>query len=236
MINIPEGVVYYIDYMMLKHASIFPNPLRVLEHIFCVNGNGYNYYHDTIRVNDSKNSVAIDKYIEKHKKDYKQIRNNIATECFVNSLKTSLSFSISHFERYGDNSLSDHILTKCKKTLTEMKSIMDYPIIMEEDLTIDALRKQLVEYNASVYEKVNRFRQDYSLPYPISKGYAICYNMNENSPLWMVQLCYNISFVYLEYMKTIPEDFESPTQNIKNTIEAFEEVVSNCEHLLRCNG
>lgn len=232
MINIPIEVVNYIDYLMLKYASIYPNPLRVLEHIFFVNGNGYSYKNNTICEYIGNKEIPIENVLKKNKIDYVKSRNAIAIDFFVKSLKDSLSIGLSFHERLTLESFSDFIKKTSDRNFKEMKSLFDAAPITENELSIDSLRNQLTAYNQSVYDWLKRTNIDDVLPYPISKGYAICYNMNEQTPKWIVQLCYNISFVYLEFMKGLPSNTVVKSHNLDEMISEFEEVVTNCKMLL----
>lgn len=227
----PIGLLHYIDYMMLKYAGIFPNPLRVLEHLFFVNGNGYKYHNNKVCLDESRKPTPIEDYTTRNKMNYIANRNIVVVECVAEDIRTRLNMSIRHYELFGNKSLSDFISDTCKKCITEI-TMMDSDIITEHDLTIFALKHQLKEHIKSIEQRFKRFSVDNSLPYPISKGYAICYEMSNKTPLWIVELCYNVSFVYLEYMKTIPDDFESKNHNLKEMITNLEEVVSNCKNLL----
>lgn len=238
MINhIPVSVVNYIDYMMLKYPGIFPSPVRVLEHIFFVNGNGYKISKNTLCENSHPKMQPIETYIEKKVPTLLTDRKRVIVDCIAMSFGQHLQSSIHYHGKIYDNTLSEHVEKEFKSTMKDFAYI-DKPVITEVDLDIDSLRSQLIEYNISVSDKLSRLSRmrgkdvEYSLPYPISKGYAICYEMNDKTPLWIVELCYNITFVYLEYLKTLPIEYTSDFGNVRDMVDNFTEVLNNCKVLL----
>lgn len=235
--TIPDGFIHYIDNTMCRYSSIYPNVLRVLEHLFFVIGNGYDYQKNNIVVFEGKCHIPLHQYFEKKKIDYVSRRETLMIDAFLNSLKISMEIGLSHRKFMGKTGLTlkQFYTEKCKKTIDEM-TLLDKPIISQDMFTYQSLREQLMDMD-EIVDKKYRGSLECKLPYPMSKGYSICYDMDENSPKWLVEICYNLSSAYYDHINEhiIPvwDQDKCQHKNGNKILTSLQEVIDNCVELLK---
>lgn len=186
----------FIEKNMCRYHSIYPTVGSVLHHLLYVNGNGYdidpvnglpytqsyrgtkkNYLHETAGF---KTKAARQKFADAvHKED--QESNDTRTKSMLERMK---AFS----ESTGNSDLYNRYLAR------EAEAIAVPPIVSipDEAFDVDHLLADLY-----VKGQARGFRGGdiYPRPYPLCQ-YATTYHINDQSPLWFVDLALNHSMAW----------------------------------------
>lgn len=207
-----NNIINFANKRMCEYHTIFPNVARLLDHLLFTNGNGYDF--------DAERGMLYEgygknrKYIDSHKamtdKQWDEyiarLRLNIATEPHV----------LSGF--YSPEEMAERI----KEDQDKIKRVD----VTEEMFLIENLYKQLVATqieNAARYAHLTNLMGDehsFYRPYPFSPGYAKIYEINENSPQWLVQIGINFCAAWALFLANeVYTDHVSTDKNSYATLE-----------------
>ena len=234
---IPEGFINYTDYTMIRYSCLYKCPFQFLSHLFYVNGNGYHFENDTICGYNNDNydeAIPVDELIRRRFFDYKKDRNLIIGQSFAQSLESSIRSKMRFYD-HEDGDLATCIKEAFQFEMLEYEDIFKSDIITQDAFEITSMERD----NKACEERAKImpwYRDDIpSTPYPLSKGYARCFDLNEKTPKWLVELCFNCTFIWLKHMKEniLPnEEYMKKCKDAQEITDNLEEVILRCFSLL----
>lgn len=170
----------FANRQLCEYASIFPTVASLLDHLLFTNGNGYSFRNGMIVDGDR---VRIDEYPEMTDDEW----NTLIADCHAKERRWAEEYS-------RDKPIDEAELAEdCAKY--QRVSVTD------ESFSRNALYEDLLAMEEA-YNEIYKLRgQDYFLrPYPLSKGYADVFRLNEKTPKWFVKIAHDLCAVWVEFL------------------------------------
>lgn len=170
----------FANRQLCEYTSIFPTVASLLDHLLFTNGNGYSFRNGMIV---DSNNVRIDEYPEMTDAEWDKLLAACYSKERIFAQEYSSGRPINEVELAED----------CAKY--QRVSVSD------ADFSIPSLLADLLVMEETYQETYKLRDQDHFLrPYPLSKGYAEIYRLNEKTPKWFLQIGFNICAVWTQYL------------------------------------
>jgi len=171
----------FANRQLCEYASIFPTVASLLDHLLFTNGNGYSVRNGMIV---DGNRVRIDEYPEMTDAEW----DALIAACHAKERRFA--------EEYArDGKPVD------EAALAEDCSIYQRMSVTDSDFSMPSLAADLFVKMEARQEERGMFAGEYYLrPYPLLKGYADVFRLNEKTPKWFLQIAFNFCAVWTEFL------------------------------------
>jgi len=175
----------FANRQLCEYTSIFPTVAALLDHLLFTIGNGYDCVDGMIvcdHRDGSNQSMRIDEFPEMTDEEW----NTLIKECHAKE------------QRFADE-WAKHSKRLAKKYVEE--NCARYKRISVDDsmFTEESLFKDLLKQQAD-YHKQYKGLNSYLRPYPLSEKYSDIYHLNENTPVWFLQIAINLCSAWVQFL------------------------------------
>src|SRR5690606_19131575 len=178
--EIMANIHNFANRQLCEYASIFPTVASLLDHLLFTNGNGYSFRNGMIVDSDG---VRINEYPEMTDDEW----NTLIADCHAKERRWA--------EEYSRGKPID------EAELAEDCDKYQRVSVTAESFSRNALFEDLLAMEESYQETYKLRGQDRFLrPYPLSKGYADVFRLNEKTPKWFVKIAYDFCAAWTEFL------------------------------------
>ncbi len=177
----------FVNMAMFEYASIFPTVIAVLDQVLFTVGNGYDIDHESgMPYNiEGGRMVTIDKVKKPTKATWAKLRATcLAKEArWIEESKGFHAMFADIVDQWKDIDY-DALLVKKMEKYKENS-------VTEQSYTIESLYEQLVSMEED---------RKYIRPYPLSGDYSDIFNLNNNTPVWFLEIAANVCDAWVKYL------------------------------------
>jgi hypothetical protein len=172
--TIMNNIHNFANRQLCEYASIFPTVASLLGHLLFTNGNGYSVC-DGMIVDGS--NVRIDEYPKMTDAAW----DVLIAKCYAKERQFAEQFA--RGKPINETELAEDCAIYQRHSVTD------------SDFSVPAL---LADLFVKMEQRQEQFpsREYYLRPYPLSKGYADVFRLNEKTPTWFLQIAYNFCIVW----------------------------------------
>jgi hypothetical protein len=171
----------FANRQLCEYASIFPTVAALLDHLLFTNGTGYEFDEACGMIyNDGNNGPEyINQYAQLSDAEW----DTLIAKCY----QKQIDFA----HRFGHGRPVDMV------EVAEDCKIYKKQNISDEDFSEESLFNDLMKI---AKKKSTRHYDSFVRPYPLSPGYAEIYNLNENTPEWLIKIAVNFCNAWVRFL------------------------------------
>ncbi len=184
----------FVNRSLCEYQSIFPNVASVLDHLFFTIGNGYDVDPETGMLAERGYDEDKDEPFYKLLSDWPELDDKGWNKLIAKCHAKAVEFNNRHREmekEYEFLPKRDH-----DAELIAAKAKFQRMNVEDSAFSAEELYEQLRDMNRARFPKADSFLR----PYPLSTQYSDIYNLNENSPPWLVQIAINLCKAWVKFL------------------------------------